>query len=161
MLPSETHAQAHAHRKRDIWPQAEPWSVPKERSAEIKKKVEKAPAEMPIPEESCFTEAKGRAGHQLRVTEQVTSDLREPESVGLPGMKARHSRSQVAGERRSKQKRGSLEGSGSEKDLCLWSFLRQKRPEHAVARDEGLVERADGRLRRSQTRGNEVTLKGI
>lgn len=58
-------------------------------------------------------------------------------------MKARHSRSHVAGEKRSKQKRRSLEGSGSEKDLCLWSFLRQKCPEHGVARDEGLVERAE------------------
>lgn len=116
---------------------------------------------MPIPEESCLTEAKGRAGHQLRASEQVTSGLREPESVGLPGMKARHSRSHVASEKRRKQKRGSLERSGSEKDLCLWSGLRQKRPEHGVARDEGLGERADGRLRRSQTQGNEVTLDRI
>lgn len=48
-----------------MWLWVEAWRVPKEQSAEeIKQKVEEAPGEMPKPEESCFPEAKGKAGHQ-------------------------------------------------------------------------------------------------
>lgn len=62
MLPF-VHFLCNIHKKRDIWPQAETWEVPKEWSTEdIKKKVEEAPAGMLEPEESCFAEAKDRAG---------------------------------------------------------------------------------------------------